>query len=150
MSPLLIVSNVLERLLFKRIYKDLEFPTLLHNHQFGFRAPHSTTQQVHRLVNKFSKSLEEKKFCNADFLDIFQAFDKVWHPGSLYKFKKVLSSSYYVLLKSYLNIRHFSMKNNNVHPTSISSEQTFPKVAPWGHYCSWFIFLTYLNLKTPQ
>lgn len=39
------------------------------------------------------------------FLDVSQAFDKFWHPGLLYKLKKILPPSYYLFLNSYLNER---------------------------------------------
>lgn len=109
-SLLTTTSKVFERLLLQRIYKDHESLTLLPDHQFGFRERHSTTHQVHRIVNEISKTLEEKKYCNAVFLDISQAFDKVWHRGLLFKLKKNLLANYYLLLKSYLCNRHYSVK----------------------------------------
>ena len=51
-----------------------------------------------------------KKYCSAVFLDIQQAFDKVWHEGLLYKLKKVLPHTYYSILKSYLTNRQFIVK----------------------------------------
>ena len=38
------------------------------------------------------------------------AFDKVWHEGLLYKLKKILSHTYYSILKSYLTKRQFMVK----------------------------------------
>jgi len=35
-----------------------------------------------------NKALENRRFCTAAFLDVSRAFDKVWHPGHLYKIKK--------------------------------------------------------------
>jgi len=55
--------------------------------QFGFRQKHSTIEQVHRLVEKIHQSLKRKKYCLAVFLDISQAFDRVWHEGLLCKIK---------------------------------------------------------------
>jgi len=54
--------------------------------------------------------LEEKKYCSAAFLDITQAFDRVWHEGLLYKIKQNLPLNYYILLKSYLQDKHFLVK----------------------------------------
>jgi hypothetical protein len=48
--------------------------------------------------------------CAAVFLDVAQAFDKVWHTGLLYKTKNTFPSPYYLLLKSE---RHFQIKYNN-------------------------------------
>jgi hypothetical protein len=45
-------------------------------------------------------------------LDIPQAFDKIWHPGLLYKIKRLFPTHYYNLLKSYLNERLFEVKIN--------------------------------------
>jgi hypothetical protein len=47
------------------------------------------------------------------FLGVAQAFDKVWHGGLLYKIKKVLPGTYYMILKSYLTERHFQVKHNH-------------------------------------
>lgn len=47
-------------------------------------------------------------FCGS-FLDISQAFDRVWHEGLLYKVKVKLPI-FYSLLKSYLKNRHFLIK----------------------------------------
>jgi len=45
-------------------------------------------QQCNRLVDTINKALEGQKYCSAVFLDVSQAFDKVWHPGLLLKIKK--------------------------------------------------------------
>lgn len=52
---------------------------IIPNHQFEFRANHGTTEQVHRIVDLISKTLQEKKYCSTVFLDtsISEAFDKV-------------------------------------------------------------------------
>jgi len=44
------------------------------------------------------------------FLDISQAFDRVWHDGLLFKLKKFLPPTYYLLIKSYLTDRHFQIR----------------------------------------
>jgi len=45
-------------------------------------------QQCHRITDTINKALEDQQYYTAVFLDISQAFDKVWHPGLLYKIKK--------------------------------------------------------------
>ena len=57
-----------------------------------------------------AQNLEKKKYCSAVFLDIQQAFDKVWHEGLLYKLKKILPHTHYSILKSYLTNRQFIVK----------------------------------------
>ncbi|CAG9782558.1 unnamed protein product [Diatraea saccharalis] len=51
---------------------------------------------------KIRKSLEEKQYCSSVFLDIQQAFDKVWH-----RLKINRTQQYFSLLKSYLSERLF-------------------------------------------
>jgi hypothetical protein len=60
------------------------------SHQFGFRPQHGTIEQAHRIVHKVNDDLDNKRFCTAAFIDITQAFDKVWHTGLLYKLKQAL------------------------------------------------------------
>jgi hypothetical protein len=65
------------------------------------------------MVNKIHEAIETKQYCSAAFLDISQAFDKVWHTGLLYKLRKSLPLNYFLLLESYLNYRHFRVKVGN-------------------------------------
>jgi hypothetical protein len=58
---------------------------LIPNHQFGFRQRESAIEQTHRIVQRINEALDNKQCCSAAFLDISQAFDKVWHTGLLYK-----------------------------------------------------------------
>jgi retron-type reverse transcriptase len=54
--------------------------------------------------------LENKAHCSVAFVDISQAFDKVWHTGSLYKLKHAFPHPEYTLLKSYLTDRTFQVR----------------------------------------
>ena len=106
-------SKLYERLFLKRRSKEHDLSTLIPSQQFGFRERHSTIHQVHRIVNEIATSLEEKKYYNAVFLDISQAFVRIWQPGLLYKLKHKLSSNYYLLLKSNLADTNFAVRHNN-------------------------------------
>jgi len=83
---------------------------LIPDHQFGFRPKHGTIEQEHRLMHKIHEDFNNKNFCTANFIDISQAFDKVWHPGLLYKLKQALPHSMYSILKSYFTDRMFQVK----------------------------------------
>jgi hypothetical protein len=54
--------------------------------------------------------LEEGKVCSAIFLDVAQAFDKVWHEGLNYKLRKFLPVQFTTILESYLKDRFFRIK----------------------------------------
>jgi hypothetical protein len=78
-----IISKVFEKLLLKILLLMVENNRLIPNRQFGFRKMHSTIEQTHHIIQRINESLEEKQYCSAAFLDISQAFDKVWHTGFL-------------------------------------------------------------------
>jgi hypothetical protein len=86
---------------------------LIFNHQFGFTQRHSTTEQTHRIVQRINEALETNQYCSTAFLDMSQAFDKVWHTGLLYKLRQSLPLNYYLILKSYLYSIYFLTKVEN-------------------------------------
>jgi hypothetical protein len=107
-SLLSAVSKIFERILLARMYRYVVEKIPLH--QFGFRQEHSTPQQCHRIVEYIKHAFERKEYCPAIFLDITQAFDKVWHTGLLYKLKNILPYYLYTLMKSYLQERQFRVR----------------------------------------
>ena len=93
---------------------DPHFQDWIPSHQFGFRKAHSTVQQCHRITDIINRALEDKKYCSAVFLDVSQAFDKVWHQGLLYKIQTTLPLRYHNILRSYLQQRQLVVTYNNV------------------------------------
>jgi hypothetical protein len=77
-SLLSILSKVCGNLL-KRLLKVVENNGFIPNHQFGFRGRNTTIEQTHRILQRINVALENKRYFSAAFLDISQAFDKVWH-----------------------------------------------------------------------
>lgn len=57
--------------------------------QFGCRNKHSKVEQVHKLAATIG---------NKEYLDVSQAFDKVWHKGLACKMSKHLAGNYCQLL----------------------------------------------------
>jgi hypothetical protein len=86
-----------ENLVLKGIKNDLDLSTIIPDYQFGFRERQFTIQQMHKIVNKIITSLEEKTPCTAVFLDVSQAFDKVWYNGQLHKIENTFPSPHYLL-----------------------------------------------------
>lgn len=105
-----VASKLFEKLLLKILQHYLDNQNVIPNHQFGFRQRHSTIEQVHRLVKEIRNCLEKKLYCSAAFLDVEQAFDRVWHTGLLYKLKEILPYHLFEILKSYLTERKFQVK----------------------------------------
>ena len=96
----------------QKIHENLNPQDWIPNHQPGFRQAHSTVQQCHRITGIINKAIENQQYCTAAFLDVSQAFDKVWHQGLLIKIKRILPSSYFNPLKLYLNEYQFETKIN--------------------------------------
>lgn len=109
-SLLPVIGKLLEKVILNRMREHLG--EIIPKHQFGFREGHGTIEQVHRLVDVISRALENKQYCSAVFLDIGQAFDKVWHDGLLFKIKQMLPSSFFSILKSYLGNRCYEVRHN--------------------------------------
>jgi hypothetical protein len=131
-SLLPIVSKVFEKLFLKRLEPLINSNNLIPNHQFGFRRQHSTIEQVHRIVNVITQVFESKKFCSSVFLDVSQAFDKVWHSGLLFKLKSVLPHSFFNIIKSYLSDRLFQIKFQDVLTDFKSIESGVPQGSVLG------------------
>jgi retron-type reverse transcriptase len=65
---------------------------------------------MNKIINLLIKN---KEYCSELFLDIAQAFDKVWHDGLLYKLKLFMPAPYYLIIKSYLKNRSFVVRQGN-------------------------------------
>jgi len=107
------MSKVFEKLLLSRLTKVLKEQSIIPDHQFGFRKEHATTEQVHRVCRIIRKTYEKKEYCSSAFLDIQQAFDKVWHKGLLCKIKTLLPHTYYGIFESYLTNRLYQVKERD-------------------------------------
>uniref|UniRef100_A0A2S2NID7 RNA-directed DNA polymerase from mobile element jockey n=1 Tax=Schizaphis graminum TaxID=13262 RepID=A0A2S2NID7_SCHGA len=103
-------SKILKRLILKHIYPHIKSNNVLQSSHFGFRAKHCMVHQVHRVVDAITTSLENKCYYTCAFLDISQAFDRVWHDGLLFKLHKILLPSLFLLMKSYLTDRNFKIR----------------------------------------
>ena len=135
-SLLSVVGKLFEKILLKRITKIATDNKIIPDFQFGFKSKHSTIHQLHRVVDQISLAFESKKICVGIFLDIAQAFDRVWHPGLLFKLKSFLPAPYYLLIKSYLNQRTFVTKING----ALSNSQIATAGVPQGSDIAPFLF----------
>lgn len=112
-SLLPVISKLFEKLYMKRLKSIIEQKKLIPDHQFGFREKHSTIEQVHRLTNIIETTLEERKVCATIFLDVAQAFDKVWHHGLLQKLQRILPKQHCQLIESFISERMFWVRQED-------------------------------------
>lgn len=106
-------SKLFEKLLMRRLFDEDNFSLAIPNHQFGFRREHGTEQQLFRVTQFILKSFEDRQVCSAVYIDISEAFDRVWHEGLLCKLTKLLPSNLFKVLQSYLTDRQFHVKEPN-------------------------------------
>jgi hypothetical protein len=116
-SLLPIISKLFEKLLLKRLKPLIESKNLIPSHQFGFRDKHATTDPMHRITNIIERAYEENKIGSAIFLDIAQAFDKVWHVGLMNKLKNTPPRQLTQILQTYITGRMFRVKQKEAYST---------------------------------
>lgn len=131
-SLLPVLSKLFEKLIRKRVMQVVEERKLVPSHQFGFRHKHSTIDQVHRITNMIEQALENKQVCSAIFLDVSQAFDKVWHDGLNYKLRRLLPAKYAELLQSYLSDRYFRVKHEDAYSEAYRIQAGVPQGSVLG------------------
>ena len=72
---------------FDQVYSVLNENKLISKNQSGFRPGDSTIYQLISIKSNIYDSFEKYGETRALFLDIFKAFDKVWHMGLIFKLK---------------------------------------------------------------
>jgi hypothetical protein len=99
------VSKIFEKIIHSRLTNYLIKINAIPHFQFGFKSNHSTTQQLLHLTEHINDGFEKKQHTGAAFLDVAQAFDRVWHDG-LFKLKTFNTpTALYNLIKSFLSAR---------------------------------------------
>ena len=73
------ISKVLEKLVYKRLFKFLINNNLLNPNQFGFRKGYSTDYALLQLYDKITESLSNREHIIGVFMDLSKAFDTLDH-----------------------------------------------------------------------
>lgn len=133
------LSKIFERILLSHILPLISRNNIIPDHQFGFRKRHGTIEQVHRIAKEINAAFQAKKYCAAVFLDVAQAFDKVWHDGLLHKITLYLPENVHKLLHSYITQRKFQVKINS----STSKETQTQAGVPQGSVLGPLLYLLY-------
>ncbi|KAF7278534.1 hypothetical protein GWI33_008238 [Rhynchophorus ferrugineus] len=112
-----VLYKVSEKLLLKRIKPIIERKNLIPTHQ---------------ITDVTEKAYENKKVCSAIFLDVAQAFDKVWHEGLVHKRQKMLPKQDTELLKLYITTRMFRVKQEEAYSTIKEAKAGVPQGSVLG------------------
>ena len=122
------LSKLFEKIFLIKLTPYLQEHELIPTHQFGFREKHGTIEQVNRITNEIRSAFEFGEYCSAIFLDVAQAFDKVWHEGLIHKIRCLLPQNVHAVLESYLTNRLFRVR----HKSYISSDFQICAGVPQG------------------
>ena len=111
------LGKICERMVNERLYWWLESNKLLDPHQVGFRARQRTDDQLFRLTQKVIDGFHKKENTTAIFVDLQEAYDRVWRKGLLYKMQDLgIHGNLYSWIKNFLCERNIQTKINNANP----------------------------------
>ena len=141
-SFLSVVSKVFEKLVNSGIVDNLEKCGLFSDFQYGFRSSQSTADLLTVVSDRIARAFNKSGATQAVALDIFKAFDRVWHAGLFHKLKSYgISGQIFGLISSFLSNRWLRVvldgKSSQEHPVNAG--------APQGSIIGPTLFLLYIN-----
>jgi Reverse transcriptase (RNA-dependent DNA polymerase) len=136
------VGKTFKTILLARLLEFEDENPSLKSQQFGFRANHSTTQQIVRITETISLRFNGNKSTTMTLLDIEKAFDAVWHDALVYKMKSLSFPMHFIELVS-------SFLENRVSFVSVNKESSerfaIPADVPQGSPLSPFLPNIFIN-----
>ena len=110
-SLLTTISKILEKVVYKRVYKFLTESSQLYDNQYGFHSNHSCEHAIGQTVGNLLKNLENKKNSICVLLDLSKAFDTIEHSIMLEKLDLYgIRGTALSWFCSYLSDRHLRVK----------------------------------------
>ena len=149
-SLLITLSEILEKLMHKRVYRHLEENNLIYNSQYGFCPRHSCENAVGELLSVIIKGHENNKTTIAVFLDLSKALDTLSHLVLLEKLERYgirgITNDWFC---SYLKNRELRCKLKNETQETYSSKYTVtfstPKEVCWAPCYSCCLQMSYIS-----
>jgi hypothetical protein len=123
------MSKLMEKIIYKELFKFFEENNLIPDCQHGFRPNKSVTTQLVETYDDWTNALENKKNIDVIFFDVKKAFDRLPHPVLLKKLQNAgVDGNILQILHSFLNNRTFSVKIG----MSLSNPQIITSGVPQG------------------
>ena len=141
-SLLSIISKVMESIINDYLSKHIFGLKLISQHQYGFRAKHSTLDLLTSTTQRWTNALDKGSEVKAVALDISRAFDRVWHNGLLSKLMSFgIGGQVYRWIRSFLSGRSIRVVING-HESSIGKTNAG---VPQGSILGPTLFLIFIN-----
>ena len=126
----------------ERLYWWLESNKKLTNKQAGFRKGNRTDDLLFRLSQKVLNGFQNKENTTAVFVDLQQAYDRVWRKGLLLKMIDTgIGGKLYKWIKHFLTNRTIQTRVDN----ALSSKEVLEEGLPQGSALSCTLFLLFVN-----
>ena len=140
------VGKLAERMVNYRLYWWLEKNGLLDHSQAGFRRGCRTEDQLFRLTQNVIDGFQNKKDTTAIFIDLQQAYDRIWRKGLLIKMQKMgIDGKMLSWVQAFLTNRTIQTRFEG----ALSSKATLEEGLPQGSALSCTLFLIFLNDLPP-
>ena len=136
------LSKVMEKVVYKKLYKYLGDNNLLTDKNSGFKHSDSTVNQLLFITQKIANALDDKHDACIVFLDVSKAFDKVWHKGLLFKLNQMgITGNALKWIESYLSDRFQRVVVNGCSSQWLYTNSGVPQ----GSILGPLFFLVYIN-----
>ena len=141
-SLLCVLSKLLERVFLVRFLHWVESNNIISQKQSGFRKGRQTKDHIVRLLQDGATAFNSNKKLAGLFIDIKQAFDKVWHNGLLFKLNNYnIPNHLGKWIQNYLDGRSFQVRSNN----AVSSTKQIHTGVPQGSVLGPLLFIVFFN-----
>ena len=131
-----ICGKIFERLIYYNLFEYFIENDLLSQNQSDFKPGDSCIYQLISITHEIYQSFDAGIEVRGVFLDISEAFDKVWHEGLIYKLKQNgVKGNLLETLTNFLNDRKRKIVlKGNIQNGQILKQVSL-KVQFWVHYC---------------